>query len=205
MQFFAFNLEKFTPDRIYLHRHRLWCLWQIWGMSEPCAFDDDFILIKITRFKCLSTSSSLLKAGWWLRIGHVGSSQWILHHDIQFTFCILILIILILMLTMDINALWGSCKGKLEIGFFHFWERNISGIFGDGWNERQSWKFYLKYLDAAKMRGKVGTLIRDEMNRLYVLHYYRLKEHHESFSHLLVPLAIIWTCWKIWYSRTMSS
>ena len=41
---------------------------------------------------------------------------------------------------------------------------------------------YLKYLDAAKMRGKVGTSIRDEMNRLYVLHYYRLKEHHESFS-----------------------
>ena len=30
------------------------------------------------------------------------------------------------------------------------------------------------------MRGKVGTLIRDEMNRLYVLHYYRLEEHHES-------------------------
>ena len=43
-------------------------------------------------------------------------------------------------------------------------------------------KIYLKYFDAAKMRGKVGTLIRDEMNRLYVLHYYRLKEHHESFS-----------------------
>ena len=36
-------------------------------------------------------------------------------------------------------------------------------------------KIYLKYFDAAKMRGKVGTLIRDEMNRLYVLHYYRLK------------------------------
>ena len=38
----------------------------------------------------------------------------------------------------------------------------------------------MKYFDAAKMRGKVGTLIRDEMNRLDVLHYYRLKEHHES-------------------------
>ena len=36
-------------------------------------------------------------------------------------------------------------------------------------------QIYLKYFDAAKMRGKVGTLIRDEMNRLYVLHYYRLK------------------------------
>ena len=35
---------------------------------------------------------------------------------------------------------------------------------------------YLKYLDAAKMRGKVGTSIRDEMNRLYFLHYYRLKD-----------------------------
>ena len=32
----------------------------------------------------------------------------------------------------QINALWGSCNGKLEIGFFHFWERNISGIFGHG-------------------------------------------------------------------------
>ena len=41
-------------------------------------------------------------------------------------------------------------------------------------------QIYLKYLDAAKMRGKVGTLIRDKMNRLHVLHYYRLKEHHES-------------------------
>ena len=30
------------------------------------------------------------------------------------------------------SALWGSCNGKLEIGFFHFWERNISGIFGHG-------------------------------------------------------------------------
>ena len=38
----------------------------------------------------------------------------------------------------------------------------------------------MKYFDAAKMRGKVGTLIRDEMNRLYVLHYYRLKEHHRK-------------------------
>ena len=31
-QFFAFNLEKITPGRKCLHRHRLWCLWQIWGM-----------------------------------------------------------------------------------------------------------------------------------------------------------------------------
>ena len=31
-QFFAFNLEKITPGRKNLHRHRLWCLWQIWGM-----------------------------------------------------------------------------------------------------------------------------------------------------------------------------
>ena len=40
-------------------------------------------------------------------------------------------------------------------------------------------QIYLKYFDAAKMRGKVGTLIRDKMNRLHVLTYYRLKEHHE--------------------------
>ena len=32
MHFFSLNLEKFTPDRNFLHRHRLWCLWQIWGM-----------------------------------------------------------------------------------------------------------------------------------------------------------------------------
>ena len=43
-------------------------------------------------------------------------------------------------------------------------------------------QIYLKYFDAAKMRGKVGTLIRDKMNRLHVLHYYRLKEHHESWK-----------------------
>ena len=41
-------------------------------------------------------------------------------------------------------------------------------------------KIYPKYFGTAKMRGKVGTLIRDEMSRLYVLHYCRLKEHHES-------------------------
>ena len=43
-------------------------------------------------------------------------------------------------------------------------------------------QIYLKYFDAAKMRGKVGTLIRDKMNRLHVLTYYRLKEHHESWK-----------------------
>ena len=32
----------------------------------------------------------------------------------------------------------------------------MSEIFGYGQNERQSWKIYLKYLDADKMRGKVG-------------------------------------------------
>ena len=30
-QFFAFNLEKITPGRKFLHRHRLWCLWLISG------------------------------------------------------------------------------------------------------------------------------------------------------------------------------
>ena len=32
--------ENFTPDRKKLHRHRLWCLWQMWGMfiySCSCA------------------------------------------------------------------------------------------------------------------------------------------------------------------------
>ena len=33
-QFFAFNLEKITPGRNFLHRHRLWCLWLIWGMGK---------------------------------------------------------------------------------------------------------------------------------------------------------------------------
>ena len=33
MQFFAFNLENFTPDRIFLHGHRPWCPRQIWGMA----------------------------------------------------------------------------------------------------------------------------------------------------------------------------
>ena len=29
----ALNLEKITPGKGNLHRHRLWCLWQISGMS----------------------------------------------------------------------------------------------------------------------------------------------------------------------------
>ena len=29
---FSLNLEKFTPDSRFLHRHRRWCQWQIWGM-----------------------------------------------------------------------------------------------------------------------------------------------------------------------------
>ena len=32
-QFFAFNLEKITLGRKNLHSHRLWCLWQIWGVG----------------------------------------------------------------------------------------------------------------------------------------------------------------------------
>ena len=35
-------------------------------------------------------------------------------------------------------------------------------------------KIYLKYFDAAKMRGKVDTLIRDKMNRLH-LHYKQIE------------------------------
>ena len=31
---FAFNLEKITPGRNFLHRHRLWCLWLISGMCN---------------------------------------------------------------------------------------------------------------------------------------------------------------------------
>ena len=29
---FSSNLVKFTPDRNFLHGHRPWCPWQIWGM-----------------------------------------------------------------------------------------------------------------------------------------------------------------------------
>ena len=30
---FSCSIQKnFTPDRKNLHRHHLWCLWQIWGM-----------------------------------------------------------------------------------------------------------------------------------------------------------------------------
>ena len=34
--FFSLNLEKFTPERKFLHGHRPWCPWQIWGMWERC-------------------------------------------------------------------------------------------------------------------------------------------------------------------------
>ena len=32
-----------------------------------------------------------------------------------------------------------SCNGKLELGIFHFWEKNIPGIFGHQLNGRISW------------------------------------------------------------------
>ena len=41
MQFFSLNLEKITPDRNFLHWHRRWCWWQIWGMGENSDKDDD--------------------------------------------------------------------------------------------------------------------------------------------------------------------
>ena len=30
---FTYPLENFTLDRIFLHNHRLWWLWQIWSMA----------------------------------------------------------------------------------------------------------------------------------------------------------------------------
>ena len=44
-------------------------------------------------------------------------------------------------------------------------------------------KTILKYFDTAKMRGKVGTLIRDEMNRLHAAlqEYIKGKIFHFSF------------------------
>ena len=38
--FFSLILEKFTPDRKFLHRHRLWCLWQICGMVMDGCYGD---------------------------------------------------------------------------------------------------------------------------------------------------------------------
>ena len=40
---FSLNLEKFTPDRKFLHRHRLWCLWQIWDMERRRRNADNII------------------------------------------------------------------------------------------------------------------------------------------------------------------
>ena len=40
-QFFTFNLEKITLGRKFLHRHRLWCLWQISGMLWTCGKKQD--------------------------------------------------------------------------------------------------------------------------------------------------------------------
>ena len=37
-QFFALNLEKITPGKFFLHKHRWWCLWQIWGMVKKWRF-----------------------------------------------------------------------------------------------------------------------------------------------------------------------
>ena len=33
---FVKYMNHFTPERNNLHRHRLWCLWQIWGMPVLC-------------------------------------------------------------------------------------------------------------------------------------------------------------------------
>ena len=51
MKFFAFNLENFTPDRIFLHGHRPWCPWQLWGMA---VFDHTM------QFVCLLSSEPIL-------------------------------------------------------------------------------------------------------------------------------------------------
>ena len=32
--------KKYTPDRKFLHRHRLWCLWEMWGMGEGVSSED---------------------------------------------------------------------------------------------------------------------------------------------------------------------
>ena len=64
---FAFNLENFTPDRIFLHRHRLWCLWQIWGMARKCKPSQkcsSMSLPKPTHYKLfLTLEISLLVSG----------------------------------------------------------------------------------------------------------------------------------------------
>ena len=60
-QLFTFNLEKITPGRKNLHRHRLWCLWQIVGMHDhwmETPFDKAFNIIlerspHICNCKCL--------------------------------------------------------------------------------------------------------------------------------------------------------
>ena len=48
-QFFAFNLEKITPGWKNLHRHRLWCLWQIWGMVQQGSCDHGGKIIQRAR------------------------------------------------------------------------------------------------------------------------------------------------------------
>ena len=54
--FFAFILVKFTPDRKNLHRHRLWCLWQIWGMGGGLTHSHLFMFV-LPSFFCMPKSS----------------------------------------------------------------------------------------------------------------------------------------------------
>ena len=53
---------------------------------------------------------------------HIKQMQHHSHTKFHFTFIRHVCII----------ALCRSCNGKVEIGIFHFWERNKSGIFGHG-------------------------------------------------------------------------
>ena len=54
------------------------------------------------------------------------------HPRTQIMNCVKIMILYVELRVKLHIALWGSCNGKLEIGIFHFLERNISGIFGHG-------------------------------------------------------------------------
>ena len=71
---FSLNLEKFTPDRNFLHRHCLWCLWQIWGM----LWASSLLFLQIVMKSCqkpvfLHYSHQHCER---LLLGHLKETQW---------------------------------------------------------------------------------------------------------------------------------
>ena len=71
---FVFNLENVTPDRIFLHGHRPWCPWQLWGMlgtRSYCALSllDILVFMVILNIWGTEQRSKVCWISLWISVG----------------------------------------------------------------------------------------------------------------------------------------